>query len=39
MHFICKSDNMGVSGCVSVVCLRCLWLFHVHVVYYGLNNI
>jgi hypothetical protein len=33
MRFIFRSDTLGVSGCISVVCLRCLWLLHVHVVY------
>jgi hypothetical protein len=33
MHFIFRSDTLGVSGCVSIVCSRCLWLLHVHVVY------
>jgi hypothetical protein len=37
----CRSDTLGVSGCVLAVCLRCssvivvaCWLLQVHVSYY-----
>jgi hypothetical protein len=39
MRFIFRSDTLGVFGCVLVMCLRCLWLLHVHVIHYGLNSI
>jgi hypothetical protein len=39
MHFIFRSDTLGISGCVLVMCLRCLWLLHVHVIHYSLNSI
>jgi hypothetical protein len=38
MCFIFRSNTLGVSGCVLVMCLRCLWLLHVHIIHYGLNS-